>query len=147
MQDKTEFLLIDTAVLPDIFLKVIEAKRLLKTGVCATASEAAERLKISRSAFYKYKDSVFPFEEMGKDKLVTLLFEVEDQMGVLSGLLKVLASAHTSVLTINQNIPVNHLASITISLRIGEMTMRMDQLIKKLRSVSGVQKLEIISGE
>lgn len=147
MQKKTEFLLIDTAVLPDIFLKVIEAKRLLKTGACATASEAAERLKISRSAFYKYKDSVFPFEEMGKDKIVTLLFEVEDQMGVLSGLLKVLASAHTSVLTINQNIPVNHLASITISLRIGEMTMRMDQLIKKLRSVSGVQKLEIISGE
>lgn len=147
MQKKTEFLLIDTAVLPEIFLKVIEAKRLLKTGACATASEAAERLKISRSAFYKYKDSVFPFEEMGKDKIVTLLFEVEDQMGVLSGLLKVLAAARTSVLTINQNIPVNHLASITISLRIGEMTMRMDQLIKKLRSVSGVQKLEIISGE
>ena len=147
MQKKTEFLLIDTAVLPEIFLKVIEAKRLLKTGACATASEAAERLKISRSAFYKYKDSVFPFEEMGKDKIVTLLFEVEDQMGVLSGLLKVLAAARTSVLTINQNISVNHLASITISLRIGEMTMRMDQLIKKLRSVSGVQKLEIISGE
>lgn len=147
MQKKTEFLLIDTAVLPDIFLKVIEAKRLLKTGACATASEAAERLKISRSAFYKYKDSVFPFEEMGKDKIVTLLFEVEDQMGVLSGLLKVLAAARTSVLTINQNIPVNHMASITISLRIGEMTMRMEQLIKKLRSVSGVQKLEIISGE
>ena len=147
MQKKTEFLLIDTAVLPEIFLKVIEAKRLLKTGACATASEAAERLKISRSAFYKYKDSVFPFEEMGKDKIVTLLFEVEDQMGVLSGLLKVLAAARTSVLTINQNISVNHLASITISLRIGEMTMRMEQLIKKLRSVSGVQKLEIISGE
>lgn len=147
MQQKTEFLLIDTAVLPDIFLKVIEAKRLLKTGACQTASEAAERLKISRSAFYKYKDSVFPFEEMGKDKIVTLLFEVADQTGVLSGILKVLASAQTSVLTINQNIPVNHLASITVSLRIGEMTMRIEQLIKKLRSVGGVQKVEIISGE
>ena len=147
MQQKTEFLLIDTAVLPEIFLKVIEAKRLLQTGVCQTASEAAERLKISRSAFYKYKDSVFPFEEMGRDKIVTLLFEVADQTGVLSGILKVLASAQTSVLTINQNIPVNHLASVTVSLRIGEMTMRIDQLIKKLRSVGGVQKVEIISGE
>lgn len=147
MERKIEYLLIDTEVLPEIFAKVVEAKRLLRTGACATASEAAERLKISRSAFYKYKDRVFPFEEMGKDRIVTVLFEVVDQMGVLSGILKVLASARTNVLTINQNIPVNHSASITISLRTEEMTMRVDQLLKKLRQVDGVQRLEIISGE
>jgi len=105
LERKIEYLLIDTEVLPDIFPKVVEAKRLLQTGVCATASEAAEKLKISRSAFYKYKDKVFPLEEMGKDHIITILFEVVDQMGVLSGILKVLASAQTSVLTINQNIP------------------------------------------
>ena len=147
MERKIEYLLIDTEVLPEIFSKVVEAKRLLKTGACATASEAAERLKISRSAFYKYKDRVFPLEEMGKDKIITILFEVVDQMGVLSGILKVLAAAHTNILTINQNIPVNHSASITISLRIEEMTMRIDQLLKKLRQVDGVQRLEILSGE
>ncbi|MBQ4159481.1 MAG: ACT domain-containing protein [Clostridia bacterium] len=147
MERKIEYLLIDTEVLPEIFAKVVEAKRLLRTGVCQTASEAAERLKISRSAFYKYKDRVFPLEEMGKDKIITVLFEVVDQMGVLSGILQVLAAAHTNVLTINQNIPVNHSASITISLRIEEMTMRMDQLLKKLRQVDGVQRLELLSGE
>ena len=147
MERKIEYLLIDTEVLPDIFSKVVEAKRLLKTGACATASEAAERLKISRSAFYKYKDRVFPFEEKGKDRIVTVLFEVVDRMGVLSDILKVLAAARTNVLTINQNIPVNHSASITISLRTEEMTLRVDQLLKKLRQVDGVQRLEIISGE
>ena len=147
MERKIEYLLIDTEVLPEIFAKVVEAKRLLRTGVCQTASEAAERLKISRSAFYKYKDRVFPLEEMGKDKIITVLFEVVDQMGVLSCILQVLAAAHTNVLTINQNIPVNHSASITISLRIEEMTMRMDQLLKKLRQVDGVQRLELLSGE
>ena len=147
MERQNEYLMIDTAVLPDIFQKVMEAKRLLRSGACQTASEAAEKLKISRSAFYKYKDRVFELEEMGKDKIITVLFEVADRMGVLSSILNVLAGAHTSVLTINQNIPVNGLASITISLRIGEMNMRVDQLIKKLRSVDGVERLEIISGE
>ena len=147
MERKIEYLLIDTEVLPEIFAKVVEAKRLLKTGACATASEAAERLKISRSAFYKYKDRVFPLEEMGKDKIITVLFEVVDQMGVLSGILKVLTAAHTNVLSINQNIAVNHSASITISLRIEEMTMRIDLLLKKLRQVDGVQRLELLSGE
>ncbi len=147
MERKIEYLLIDTEVLPEIFAKVVEAKRLLKTGVCQTASEAAERLKISRSAFYKYKDRVFPLEEMGKDKIITILFEVVDQMGVLSGILKVLTAAHTNILTINQNIPVNHSASITVSVRIEEMTLRIDQLLKKLRQVDGVQRLEILSGE
>jgi len=147
LERKIEYLLIDTEVLPDIFPKVVEAKRLLQTGVCATASEDAEKLKISRSAFYKYKDKVFPLEEMGKDHIITILFEVVDQMGVLSGILKVLASAQTSVLTINQNIPVNHSASITISLRIEQMNVRIDQLLKKLRQVDGVQNLDIISGE
>ena len=146
MERKNEYLLIDAAVLPEIFIKVMEAKRLLNTGVCATASEAAEKVKISRSAFYKYKDRVFPFEEMGKDKIVTILFEVVDRMGVLSDILKVLAAAKTNVLTINQNIPVNHLASITISLRIEEMNLRMEQLMKKLRQVDGVQSLDILSG-
>ncbi len=140
-------MLIDTAVLPEIFSKVVEAKRLLKIGVCQTASEATEKLKISRSAFYKYKDYVFPFEEIGADKIVTVLFEVEDRMGVLSGILKVLAAAHTNVLTINQNIPVNHSATITISIRTGEMTLRFEQLVKKLRQVDGVQRLELLSGK
>lgn len=147
MNRKPSYLLVDTAVLPDIFPKVVEAKRLLETGRCKTASEAAEKLKISRSAFYKYKDCVFPIEEMGKDKIITLFFILVDIPGVLSAILKTLASAKTNVLTINQNIPVNQAANITISIRTEGMQGSVESLIKKLRGIEGVQKIEIIAGE
>lgn len=144
---KPTYLLVDTCVLPDIFPKVVEAKRLLQTGKCKTASEAAERLKISRSAFYKYKDRVFLLEEMGKDRIITLFFEVIDMPGVLSKILKMLATARTNVLTINQNIPINQSANITISLRTEGMTGSVEALLKKLKAVEGVRKIEIIAGE
>ena len=147
MPQKPSYLLVDTAVLPDIFPKVVEAKRLLKTGKCKTASEAAEKLKISRSAFYKYKDCVFPFEEMGKDKIITMFFELLDEPGVLSQVLKTFAAAQASVLTINQNIPVNQSANITISFRTEGMNKTMEALLKKLKIVEGVKRIEIIAGE
>ena len=147
MTQKPSYLLVDTAVLPDIFPKVVEAKRLLKTGKCKTASEAAERLKISRSAFYKYKDCVFPFEEMGKDRIITIFFELLDEPGVLSQVLKTLAAAQASVLTINQNIPVNQSASSTISIRTEGMNKTMEALLKKLKAIDGVKRIEIIAGE
>ena len=147
MLQKPSYLLVDTAVLPDIFPKVVEAKRLLKTGKCKTASEAAEKLKISRSAFYKYKDCVFPFEEMGKDKIITMFFELLDEPGVLSQVLKTFAAAQASVLTINQNIPVNQSANITISFRTEGMNKTMEALLKKLKTVEGVKRIEIIAGE
>ena len=147
MPQKPSYLLVDTAVLPDIFPKVVEAKRLLKTGKCKTASEAAEKLKISRSAFYKYEDCVFPFEEMGKDKIITMFFELLDEPGVLSQVLKTFAAAQASVLTINQNIPVNQSANITISFRTEGMNKTMEALLKKLKTVEGVKRIEIIAGE
>lgn len=134
-------------MLPEIFTKVVEAKRLLKTGKIKTASEAAEKLKISRSAFYKYKDCVFPVEEANKDSIITLFFEVADMPGVLSCILKVLASAKANVLTINQSIPVNGGANITICLRIEGMDISANSLLKKLRAIEFVRKAEITSGE
>ena len=95
VKDDTVYFLVDSKILPEIFKKVLDAKRLLKSGKCKTASEAAEKLKISRSAFYKYKDCVFPVEEAGKNSIITLFFEVADRPGVLSHILKVLASAKT----------------------------------------------------
>lgn len=147
MKEEAMYLLVDSSVLPEIFTKVVEAKRLLKTGKCKTASEAAEKLKISRSAFYKYKDCVFPVEEAHKDSIITLFFEVVDMPGVLSCILKVLASAKANVLTINQSIPVNGGANITICLRIEGMDISANSLLKKLRSIEFVRKAEITSGE
>ncbi len=147
MNQKPSYLLVDKAVLPDIFSKVVEAKRLLQTGRCKTASEAAERLKISRSAFYKYKDCVFLLEEMGKEKIITLFFVLVDIPGVLSAILKTLARANTSVLTINQNIPVNQTANITISIRTEGMKSSIGGLLERLNEIEGVNKIEIIAGE
>lgn len=147
MDREPTYLLVDTSVLPDIFLKVVEAKRLIQTGRCKTTSEAVETLKISRSAFYKYKDCVFPIEEMGKEKIITLFFVLVDIPGVLSEILKTLAEAKTSVLTINQNIPVNHTANITISIRTKRMEGSIEQLLKKLNAIEGVKKIEIIAGK
>ncbi|MBE7025959.1 MAG: ACT domain-containing protein [Ruminococcaceae bacterium] len=147
MATKPSYLLVDTSVLPDIFEKVVEAKRLLKTGKCKTASEAAQMLKISRSAFYKYKDCVFPIEEMGKDRIITLFMELVDIPGILSQVLKTLAQACVSVLTINQNIPVDNSANVTISLRTEEMNKSVEALLKKLKAIDGVKKIEIIAGE
>ncbi len=147
VKEKAGFLLVDSSVLPEIFTKVVEAKRLLKTGKCKTASEAAEKLKISRSAYYKYKDCVFPVEQAGKDSIITLFFEVADMPGVLSCILKVLAGAKANVLTINQSIPVNGGANITICIRIEAMDISANTLIKKLREIEFVRKAEITSGE
>lgn len=147
MAKKPLYLLVDTAVLPDIFPKVVEAKKLLKTGKCKTTSEAVQMLKISRSAFYKYKDCVFPIEEMGKDKIITLFMELVDIPGILSLVLKTLAQASVSVLTINQNIPIDHSANITISFRTENMNKPIEALLKKLGQIEGVKKIEIIAGE
>ncbi len=147
MAKKPLYLLVDTAVLPDIFPKVVEAKKLLKTGKCKTTSEAVQMLKISRSAFYKYKDCVFPIEEMGKDRIITLFMELVDIPGILSSVLKTLAQACVSVLTINQNIPIDHSANITISFRTENMNKPIEALLKKLGQIEGVKKIEIIAGE
>lgn len=147
MKETETYLLVDSKVLPEVFVKVVEAKKLISSGKCKTTSEATERLKLSRSAFYKYKNSVFLVEEMSKDRVITLFFEVFDQLGVLSCILKVLAAAKTSVLTINQSIPVDGNATITISLRIEGMSISVESLLKKLRAIEFVRKAEITSGE
>lgn len=147
MNTKPSYLLVDTSVLPDILPKVVEAKRLLQSGKCKTASEATEKLKISRSAFYKYKDCVFPIEEMGKDRIITLFFMLLDIPGVLSTILKALAAAKANILTINQNIPVNSVANITISIRTQDMSCNIETLLKKLKAFEGVKSIEVIAGE
>ena len=147
MESKQTYLLVDTGVLPEIFPKVVKAKQLLFTGECNTASEAAERLGISRSAFYKYKDHVFPIEEMGKGRIITIFFLLLDHPGTLSGILSALAVARANVLTINQNIPVNSVASVTITFRSVDMSVGLGELLNELRGLSGVRSAEIIAGE
>jgi chorismate mutase len=141
------YLLVDAEVLPDIFQKVVSAKELLSTGACSTVQQAATATGISRSAFYKYKEYVFPFYEMGKDRILTLFLELVDTPGILSDILNVFAKAGLNVLTINQNIPINGTANITVSLRTGEMEQGIADVIETIEKMDMVRRIKLLARE
>lgn len=145
MNNEKNLILVEASALPEVFEKVLKAKKLLRNGGASTVNEASKKAGLSRSAFYKYKDSVFPFHEM--QGIITLFFEVADIAGVLSDILRTLAEAGCNVLTINQNIPVNEIANITISIRTGVMSCDVDNLLSMLKELNGVNSIQILSKE
>ena len=140
---KTSLMLIDSKVLPEVFSKVLHAKKLLADGECKDISEAVKKAEISRSAFYKYRDYVFPFNQM--QGIITLFFIVSDITGVLSSILSVLADAKTNVLTINQNIPVNSVDDVTISVQNDISAVDLNELVDRLSSLDGVKDVRVLA--
>lgn len=138
-------IIIDYNIAPDVFRRVITAKKLLASGRCKSVNEALEQTKLSRTAFYKYKNHIFARDEVQSGAIATLAFTLDDVTGILSDILKVLASGNMSVLTINQNIPVNGVANITISLRINDVSASVDDIIAKLRKIDGVNKVSLLA--
>ena len=128
MHNKTTFYLVDASVLPEVFTSVVKAKRLLKLGKVNTVNEAVKAVGISRSAYYKYKEAVFPFTEGTRGKILTLALVLEDVPGVLSSILNIIAEARANILTMNQNIPVHGLANVTISIDTKELREDTDYL-------------------
>ena len=147
MHDKHKYLLVDASVVPNVFTKVIEVKRILQTQKAQTINDAVNTVGISRSTYYKYKDYVFPFFEMTQGKIITLFFVLEDIPGVLSGILNVMANAGANILTINQNIPVNGIANITISIRTGNMYQDIESLLDELKNIKGTFNIDILARE
>ena len=145
MQDNKNLILVDSRVLPSVFPKVLEIKKMMKTGKAKTVTEAAAEVGISRSAFYKYKDCVFPFRDM--KGIITLSFELVDIAGILSQILSILAKAKCNILTINQNIPVNGVANITISLQNNEEDFVVERFLKKFDKIEGIQNLYVLAKE
>lgn len=143
----TRMLLVDSNALPDIFRKVVEAKQYLHSGEASNTSEAARKAGISRSAFYKYKDAVYPYQEKSPSKLITIHAVLHDRPGVLMALISAFYDAGANILTVNQNIPVMGAALVSISARIDGMKITMDQLLMSLRTIEGVQRIENITGE
>ncbi len=139
------FILVDRTVAPDVFVKVVDAKEKLSSGRYKTVSDALEAANISRSAFYKYKNYVFAHSKFDTDKIVTLFFTLDDVAGILSDILILLSAAGANILTINQNIPTNSVANVTISMRIDDMSVELDKMIDKLKTVGGVNKIELLS--
>ena len=121
-----KYYIIEASALPEVFLKVAEAKRLLSTGEAATVNEATRITGISRSAFYKYRDSVLPFQSLMTGRLLTFQFRLHDEHGVLSAILKAFADFQTNLMTVNSTIPTNGVALVTISAETSNMTVSLE---------------------
>ncbi len=145
MKQESVFFLVDSFILPEVFSKVIEVKKILSTGKIKTVNDAVKEVGISRSAYYKYKDYIFPFYETSRGKVLTLFFVVEDFSGILSSIINKIASAKANILTINQNIPINGLADVTVSIETFEMKDDMQKLMSEIEKIEGVRKCEILA--
>lgn len=132
--------------MPEIFHKVAEAKRLLETGEETTVNGAAKAVGISRSAFYKYRDAVRPFNDMLHGRIVTFQLMLRDEPGILSGLLNVFAGTGVNILTINQNIPTNGCAVVTIAAETSALQWPLEEMMAAVRACTGVLRCEILAG-
>ena len=146
MTSKPRYYLVEESALPEVFLKVAETKRLLSTGEATTVNEATRMTDISRSAFYKYRDSVLPFQNMMTGRIITFQFLVHDEPGQLSEILTIFAAAQANIMTINSIVPTNGTAVITISASTLDLNISIEELMARLTSTRGVVKAEILAG-
>ncbi|MCI9432685.1 MAG: ACT domain-containing protein [Oscillospiraceae bacterium] len=143
---QTKYYIVAASALPEIFVKVAEAKRMMQTGEADTVGEAARLVGISRSAFYKYKDAVQPFNDMKTGHIITFYAMLKDNPGVLSNVLAIFAGSGANILTINQSIPTNGCAAVTVSAETSDMEISLEELIARAAALAGVIKFEILAG-
>lgn len=146
MTQLPKYYIVEAKALPEVFLKVAEAKWLLETGEVNTVNEAAKATGISRSAFYKYRDAIAPFQNMMAGRILTFQFLLRDVTGLLSSILTIFAQSGANILTINQSIPTNGCASVTISAETTNMTEGVEEMVRALSVITGVLKAEILAG-
>ncbi len=143
---KPKYFIVESTVLPEIYLKVAEAKRLLETGEERTVNGAARRTGISRSAFYKYKDAIRPFQDMMRGRIVTIQVLLRNETGALSSVLNLLADRGVNVLTINQSIPGGGAAAVTLGLETTGVAGELEELLAVLRQKKEVIRCEVLAG-
>ena len=146
MTQLPKYYIVEAKALPEVFLKVAEAKWLLETGEVNTVNEAAKATGISRSAFYKYRDAIAPFQNRMAGRILTFQFLLRDVTGLLSSILTIFAQSGANILTINQSIPTNGCASVTISAETTNMTEGVEEMVRALSVTTGVLKAEILAG-
>ena len=142
---KPKYYLVEATALPEVFVKVTEAKSLLETGEARTVAEAVERVDLSRSAFYKYKDCIAPFRDMKRDAIMTFHIKLHDKPGKLASVLSIFTESGANILTINQSIPAN-VALVTISIAPENLVISSDELMARLSTVPGVVSIELMAG-
>ena len=146
MAVKPKYYIVEASALPEVFLKVAEAKRLLSTGEASTVNEATRMTDISRSAFYKYRDAVLPFQNMMTGRIITFQLLLHDEVGLLSELLDVFADANANIITINSIVPTNGTAVVTVSAETMDINITLEDLLHRLGSFRGVVKAEVLAG-
>lgn len=139
------YYLVREDVLTDAMHKTLEAKQLLQTGAVASIWDAVKEVDLSRSAFYKYRDAVFPFHSIVQERILTMFLQIQDRKGTLAKLLETITDAHCNVLTIHQTIPIQGRANVTLSLDVTSMVVELDELIHLLKRLDFVESAEVIS--
>ncbi|MDE6874309.1 MAG: ACT domain-containing protein [Lachnospiraceae bacterium] len=145
--DDEKYYIVKKKALPEVLLKVVEAKRLLDSERVLTIQEATDAVEISRSSFYKYKDDIFPFHEDNRGKTINLMMQVDDVPGLLSNVLNKIAQAHANILTIHQSIPIGGIATLTLGMEVLPQTLEVAKLIELVEETEGVHYIKILGRE
>ncbi|MCD8217067.1 MAG: ACT domain-containing protein [Clostridiales bacterium] len=147
MSEKNKYFVLKQKAVPEVLLKVVEAKRLLDSGKVVSVQEATDIAGISRSSFYKYKDDIFPFHDNSKGRTITMMVQLDDEPGLLSLILNIVADFHANILTIHQSIPVSGVASLTLSVEVLSDTGDVSQMAETIEEQQGVHYLKILARE
>lgn len=147
MSASSNYFVVKKKAIPEVLLKVVEAKRILETERGTSVQEAIDRIGISRSSFYKYKEDIFPFHDNAQGTTITLTFQMDDEPGLLSDVLKIVADFGANILTIHQSIPINGVASLTVSVQVLETTGNVSEMLETMEHQRGVHYVKIIAKE
>lgn len=147
VKKKGQYYVLKEKAVPEVLLKVVEAKRLIDSGKISSVQEATERVGISRSSFYKYKDDIFPFHETAKGKTITMVVQLDDEPGLLSVVLRTIADFKANILTIHQSIPINGIATLTLSVDVLPQTGDVARMVAHIEEEEGIQFVKILGRE
>ena len=147
MTEPTKYFVVTKKAVPEVLLKVVEAKRLLESGKLPTIQDAVDAVGISRSSFYKYKDDIFPFHEQARGKTITFIIQMDDEPGLLSAVLQTIAKFHGNILTIHQSIPINGVATLTLSVDILPGRGDAEAMVEDIERTEGIHYLKLQGGE
>ena len=147
MEEKSKYFVVKQKAVPEVLLKVVDAKKLIESERSITIQEATDRVGISRSSFYKYKDDIFPFYDNTKGKTITLVIQMDDEQGLLSDLLHVVAVYKANILTIHQSIPVNGVATLTLSVEVRSNTGNVSKMVEDIEEMNGIHYVKILARE
>ena len=145
--DNGEYYIVRKKAVPQVLVDVVRAKQLIESGKAESVQEAISRTGISRSSFYKYQNDIFPFHESARGTTFTLMFQMEDEPGLLSDALRIIAQYRANILTIHQSIPVSGVATISLSIQVQKTTGNMSEMLKELENHSGVHNVKVVGQE